>query len=62
VFNRRRITVALIGLIVLVIAGWLIKNAVAEGSTQLSSDQDHCESRVLEPLSTGSLDATNLGR
>jgi ribonuclease T1 len=33
VFNRRRITVALVGLLVLVIAGWLIKNAVAEGST-----------------------------
>ncbi|AXB47787.1 ribonuclease domain-containing protein [Amycolatopsis albispora] len=31
-FNRRRITAALIGLIVLVVGGWLVKDLVADGS------------------------------
>lgn len=48
-FNRRRITVALIGLIVLVIAGWLIKNAVAEGSTESGSREIGVRSLVGGP-------------
>ncbi|GAB2757143.1 ribonuclease domain-containing protein [Amycolatopsis magusensis] len=31
-FNRRRITAALIGLLVLVVGGWLVKDLVADGS------------------------------
>jgi ribonuclease T1 len=32
-FNRRRITAALIGLLVLVLGGWLVKDAVSDGSS-----------------------------
>jgi ribonuclease T1 len=32
-FNRRRITAALIGLLVLVLGGWLVKDAVGGGSS-----------------------------
>lgn len=32
-FNRRRITAALIGLLVLVLGGWLVKDVVSGGST-----------------------------
>ncbi|MCU1681166.1 MAG: guanine-specific ribonuclease [Amycolatopsis sp.] len=35
--NRRRITAALIGLIVLVIGGWAVKNAVSDNKPQSSS-------------------------
>ncbi|SEF32890.1 Guanyl-specific ribonuclease Sa [Amycolatopsis pretoriensis] len=31
-FNRRRITAALIGLLVLVLGGWLVKDVVSDGS------------------------------
>lgn len=33
-FNRRRITAALIGLIVLVVGGWFVKDAVSDGGSQ----------------------------
>ncbi|RSD10580.1 ribonuclease domain-containing protein [Amycolatopsis eburnea] len=36
-FNRRRITAALIGLLVLVLGGWLVKDAVGGGSTSPST-------------------------
>ncbi|MCR6483305.1 ribonuclease N [Amycolatopsis sp. OK19-0408] len=36
-FNRRRITAALIGLLVLVLGGWLVKDVVSDGSTTAPS-------------------------
>ncbi|WP_370966179.1 ribonuclease domain-containing protein [Amycolatopsis sp. cg9] len=36
-FNRRRITAALIGLLVLVLGGWLVKDAVGGGSSSPAS-------------------------
>ncbi|WP_206793021.1 ribonuclease domain-containing protein [Amycolatopsis sp. MtRt-6] len=36
-FNRRRITAALIGLLVLVLGGWLVKDVVSDGSTSPST-------------------------
>jgi ribonuclease T1 len=55
-FNRRRITAALIGLIVLVLGGWFVRNAVSENapaSTSSSSPVAGADSGLaVKPLSS----------
>jgi ribonuclease T1 len=53
-FNRRRITAALIGLIVLVLGGWLVQNVVAgDGKADAPQSSNVQSSNVRSPSSPG---------
>jgi guanyl-specific ribonuclease Sa len=48
--NRRRITAALIGLIVLVIGGWAVKNAVSDNPAPKTSSSSSPNAAAVKPI------------
>lgn len=56
-FNRRRITAALIGLIVLVLAGWFVKDGISGDDTKSTSAPASSSSAAGKPGETGASQA-----